>query len=396
MFVLLASLMLAAAGEVPPPPAFIADAEVVRYLKPAEAKEWELYMRMTEQGQQRTQVGTSILNSANIPRGKTGGVVETPEHIKARGAGIIAEGNAKILQALPSLNRLRASATARQLDSIKTINTTEELAQTLWSNAINLSAFRMAKLAREGGYKEVHLVGSMTILEDENIIRTPALTDSIRAAWLKADAAKLLAHTPDAGYSYGVPSGGEGAPSLAKGLKTASSIRQVALVWAEVYPLASDNSAALLMVRLADAYSMRLIGSEVFLTTTGPADAFPKVYIGSMFLKDQRSFIPRLTASGDWLLSYDRTNSALSNALLRHFCVRLGNVGVGASSSVTAIIGGDAPGLDGARASWKTAPEKGPALSHSFIVTATLNGAATTEVGQLGLKVEEPVKPSTK
>ncbi len=396
MFALLASLMLAAAGEVPPPPAFIVDAEVVRYLKPVEAKEWELYMRMTEQGQQRAQVGTSIVNSANIPRGKTGGVVETPEHIKARGAGIIAEGNAKIQQALPSLNRLRASATARQLDSIKTINTTEELAQTLWSNAINLSAIRMAKLAREGGYKEVHLVGSITILEDENIIRTPALTDSIRAAWLKADAAKLLAPTPDAGYSYGVPSGGEGAPSLAKGLKTASSIRQVALVWAEVYPLASDNSAALLMVRLADAYSMRLIGSEVFLTTTGPADAFPKAYVGSMFLKDQRSFIPRLTASGDWLLSYDRTNSALSNALLRHFCVRLGNVGVGASSSVTAIIGGDAPELDGARASWKTAPEKGPALSHSFIVSATLKGASPTEVGQLGLKVEEPVKPSTK
>lgn len=396
MFALLASLMLAAAGEVPPPPVFIPDAEVLRYLKPVEVKEWELYMRMTEQGQQRVQVGTSIVNSANIPRGKSGGVVETPEQVKTRGTGIISEGNAKIQQALPSLNRLRASATARQLDSIKTINTTEELTQTLWSNAINLAAVRMVKLAHEGGYKEVHLVGSMTILEDENIIRTPALTDLIRAAWLKADAAKLLARAPDAGYSYGAPSGGEGAPSLAKGLKPASSIRQAALVWAEVYPLTSDNSAALLMVRLADAYSMRLIGSEVFLTTTGPADAFPKAYVGAMSLKDLRSFIPRLAASGDWVLSYDRSNSALSNALLRHFCVRIGNVGVGASSSVTAIIGGDAPGPDGARASWKIAPEKGPAGVRNFLVTATLNGAATTEVGQLGLKVEEPAKTASK
>ena len=97
MNVILASLMLIAAGEVVPPPP-VPDAEVVRYLKPNELVEWNGAMRLHSAGETRAKMGLSILKTsgggstaqANTP--KFGGLSETPEQVKARTQKLIDEG----------------------------------------------------------------------------------------------------------------------------------------------------------------------------------------------------------------------------------------------------------------------------------------------------------------
>jgi hypothetical protein len=113
-------------------------------------------------------------------------------------------------------------------------------------------------------------------------------------------------------------------------------------------------------------------------------------------LKDEKSFIPRLAGSGDWVLSYDGTCSPLGAALMRHLCVRVGNLGVGASQSLVEVLGGDTPSLDGAKASWNITTDGGSNLVKSFKVSSASPGAEKTDVGQLVLKLEEPAKPAAK
>jgi len=390
MYVLFASLVFLAAAETAPAPVkFIPDTEVLRYLKSnqGEVTEWSKAMQQLEKGQQRFQQGTSILNAPRITT--AGAFQETPEQAKARAQKIIDEGKAQIKKATATLDRLRRVALARYIDATKTVNLTENLTQSKLGYCLNLASVRLQKIARDGGYKTHHIVGSITVLNDGKILRTPAVTESFRASWVKADPVGLAA-VPESGYSYKV-----GSDSVATQLSkewAVTSPRNTVVVWAEVYGLNSDNSLTLLIVRMADAYTMRLIGSEMYLTTFSTAENSSKVYNATVNLRDEKSFLPRLSLSTDWVVSYDRTNSPLANALLRHLCVNDSKVGVGASQSLFEVLGGDAPSLDGAKAQWKISSLEGNDLSKNFKLTCESSGADSIDVGLLSIKLEDPSK----
>jgi len=385
MLALFASLVVFAAGETAPPPSIpmIPDPEVPRYLNTVERAEWGRAVRQIELGQARVQQGMSIMGAQRIE--SKGAFAETAEQAKARAQKIIDEGRNQLNQAQPSLTRLRNLAGTRYLEVTKTVNLNNDLPQTLWNYSLTLSAVRLQKIARDQGFKQQHLVGAITILEGNKPLRTNALTEQLRAAWNKADP-KALSPVPVNGYA-----------GSWSGASAPSQPRQSALIWAEVYPLTADNSASLLFVRMADAFTMRVIASEVYLTTTGPADAFPKVYAGSISLKDEKSFIPRLAGSGDWVLSYDRASSPLGAALMRHLCVRVGNIGVSSVEILPDVVGEVSPPTPAAAAaSWNITTDGGSNLVKSFKVSSSSPGAEKTDVGQLVLKLEEPAKPAGK
>lgn len=390
MYVLFASLVFLAAAETAPAPVkSIPDTEVLRYLKSnqGEVTEWSKAMQQLEKGQQRFQQGTSILNAPRITT--AGAFQETPEQAKARAQKIIDEGKAQMKTATATLDRLRRVALARYIDATKTVNLTENLTQSKLGYCLNLASVRLQKIARDGGYKTHHIVGSITVLNDGKILRTPAVTESLRASWVKADPVGLAA-VPESGYSYKV-----GSDSVATQLSkewAVTSPRNTAVVWAEVYGLNSDNSLTLLIVRMADAYTMRLIGSEMYLTTFSSVENSSKVYNATVNLRDEKSFLPRLSLSTDWVVSYDRTNSPLANALLRHLCVNDSKVGVGASQSLFDVLGGDAPSLDGAKAQWKISSLEANDLSKNFKLTCESTGVDSIDVGLLSIKLEDPSK----
>lgn len=391
MYALLASFALLAAAETAPAPIkFIPDPEVPQYLKAnqGEVIEWGRAVQQLEKGQQRLQQGNSILNAPRITT--TGAFQETPEQVKARAQKIIDEGKAQVSGAAVTLDRLRRVATARYKDLTKTVDLTENFLQSKVGYCLNLASVRLQKIARDGGYKAHHIVGSMTVLNDGKIFKTPAVTESLRAAWTKADATGL-APVPEEGYSYKVGSDAT-APQLTKDWKV-SSPRNTTVVWVEVYGLTNDNSLTLLMVRMADAYTMRLIGSEMYLTTFNAAESVAKVYNATVNLRDEKSFLPRLAASGDRVVSYARTNSPLGNALLKHLCLSDSKVGVGASQSLVDILGGDAASLDGAQATWKITSLEGNDLSKNFKISCEANSSDLIEVGLLSVKLEEQAKP---
>lgn len=390
MYALLASFALLAAAETAPAPVkLISDPEVPQYLKAnqGEVIEWGRAVQQLEKGQQRLQQGNSILNAPRITT--TGAFQETPEQVKARAQKIIDEGKAQVSGAAVTLDRLRRVATARYKDLHKTVDLSENLPQSKVGYCLNLASVRLQKIARDGGYKAHHIVGSMTVLNDGRILKTPAVTESLRAAWTKADATGL-APVPEEGYSYKVGSDAT-APQLTKDWKV-SSPRNATVVWVEVYGLTNDNSLTLLMVRMADAYTMRLIGSEMYLTTFNPSESVAKVYHATVNLRDEKSFLPRLAASGDRVVSYARTNSPLGNALLKHLCLSDSKVGVGASQSLVDILGGDAPSLDGATATWKITSLEGNDLNKNFKIFCEAIGSDVIEVGQLSIKLEEQAK----
>jgi len=390
MYALLASFALLAAAETAPAPVkLISDPEVPQYLKAnqGEVIEWGRAVQQLEKGQQRLQQGNSILNAPRITT--IGAFQETPEQVKARAQKIIDEGKAQVSGAAVTLDRLRRVATARYKDLHKTVDLSENLPQSKVGYCLNLASVRLQKIARDGGYKAHHIVGSMTVLNDGRILKTPAVTESLRAAWTKADATGL-APVPEEGYSYKVGSDAT-APQLTKDWKV-SSPRNATVVWVEVYGLTNDNSLTLLMVRMADAYTMRLIGSEMYLTTFNPSESVAKVYHATVNLRDEKSFLPRLAASGDRVVSYARTNSPLGNALLKHLCLSDSKVGVGASQSLVDILGGDAPSLDGATATWKITSLEGNDLNKNFKIFCEASGSDVIEVGQLSIKLEEQAK----
>jgi len=390
MYALLASFALLAAAETAPAPIkLISDPEVPQYLKAnqGEVVEWGKALQQLEKGQQRLQQGNSILNAPRITT--TGAFQETPEQAKARAQKIIDEGKAQMSAAAVTLDRLRRVATARYKDLTKTVDLTESLTQSKVGYCLNLASVRLQKIARDGGYKVNHIIGSMTVLNDGKILKTPAVTESLRAAWTKADATGL-APVPEDGYSYKVGSDAT-APQLTKDWKV-SSPRNATVVWVEVYGLTNDNSIALLMVRMADAFTMRLIGSEMYLTTFNSSESLAKVYNAKVNLRDEKSFLPRLSSSGDRVVSYSRTNSLLGNALLKHLCLSESKVGVGASQSLVDILGGDAPSLDGAMATWKITSLEASDLSKNFKISCESSGSDVIEVGLLSIKLEDQTK----
>jgi hypothetical protein len=392
MYALLASLIFVAAGEVaPPPPPPVPDSEVVRYLKPNELAEWNSAMRITMAGDSRAKTGQSVMATvsaiASANKGpKVGGLTETPEQAKARAQKMIDEGNAQIQQALPSLTRLRAAAALRAAEKTKPVSFTAEFAPSAWNIAVTQSVVRLQKQARDTGYSKVHFIGAISLLGDGKLSRPADMTADIRAAWGKVDD-KSLAAVPAEGYAY-VPGADKAAASLSKGLKAASAPKQVAVLWAEYYAVSADGARGLLFLRLADAYTMRLIASEAAYTEYGSAAA--PAGSCAVALRDERSFIPRLADSGDWVLGFDRASNPLGSALLAHLSVAQTKVGVAAAPYVVIVAGGGPASSEGVRAKWRAITAEAPAGAVAFRVSSLPAGAEPIEVGRLTLTVVAP------
>ncbi len=382
--------MLIAAGEVAPPPP-VSDAEVVRYLKANELVEWNGAMRLHSAGETRAKMGLSILKTsgggvapANTP--KFGGLSETPEQVKARTQKLIDEGNAQIQQALPSLNRLRAAAALRAAEKTKPINFSVELAPVAWSGAVTPATVRLQKQARDTGFTKVHLLGAISLLGDGKLARPLEISTAIRNAWPKGDDG-LLAPAPEDGYAY-IPAVAPAVASLGKGLKPPTAPKQIGILWAEYYALSADGNRGLFFLRLADAFTMRLIGSEVAYTEVGALAA--PTGVCEVSLRDDRSFVPRLAESGDWVLGFDRASHPLGSALLAHLSITQTKLGVAAAPYVVIVAGGGPAGTEGVRAKWRAVAVTSPAGISAFQVTSIPNGADGIEVGQLTLQVRAP------
>lgn len=392
MYAFLASLIFVAAGEVaPPPPPSIPDAEVVRHLKSNELAEWSGALRAYSAGETRVRMGQSIQATsgggtvpANAP--KVGGLSETPEQVKARTQKMIDEGNAQMQQALPSLTRLRAVAAARAAEKTKPVSFAVAVEPSAWNVAVTQSVVRLQKQARDLGYPKVHFIGSISLLGDGKLNRPETLSADIRTAWNKAGD-KPLAAVPAEGYAY-VPGAEKAAPALSKGLPPATAPKQVAVVWAEYYAVSAEGARGLLFLRLADAHSMRLVGSEVAFTELG-ATAAP-VGACRVALRDDRSFLPRLAESGDWVLGFDRASNPLGSALLAHLSVTQTKVGVAAAPYVAIVAGGGPAGSEGVRAKWRAVTTTAPEGVIAFQVASIPTGAEGVDVGQLTLGIAAP------
>jgi hypothetical protein len=406
MFLLLASC-LSFLAQVPPPAnngavgtvqptVIIPDTEVPKYLRSAELSEWGNAMRAIEAGRARVQTGAGIVASAGTARTTKGAFAETPDQVKARGEKIIAEGNAAIARAQPSVTRLRNVAATRQMELTKTVDLGVDLPQKTWNEVLSLSAVRLQKQARDLGYQKLHLIGAATFMPDGTINRSLELAEALRGMWTKLDD-KLLVAAPADGYSYKAPATTDGMPTLVKGMTAPTAVRQMAYVWAEVYPLTADGSVALMMVSLADAYNMRVIGEEIYLTTATSQDKLAKTYLASFSLKDEHSYIPRLASSGDWVLGFDQDTPGLANVLMRYISVKVSTLGVGANAPIAAVAGGDSAVKDAVRGNWTVARDNSAAgLARAYRVTGTVVGQSPTEVGQLLFKLEEAAKPTGK
>jgi hypothetical protein len=382
----LASLMLIAAGEVAPPPT-VPDAEVVRYLKTNELVEWNSSMRLNATGESRIKQGKSIMGTAvaaaSATKGpKIGGLAETPEQVTARAQKIIDEGTAQVRQASPSLTRLRAIASARAAEKTKPIVFSADLAPVAWSGAVGPAVTRLQKQARDIGFTKVHLLGAISLLGDGKLSRPPEIATAVRNAWAKADEGQL-APVPADGYAY-VPAVAPAVASLGKTLKPAAAPKQVAILWAEYYAVAADGNRGLLFVRLADAYTMRLLGSEVAFTEVGALAA--PTGTCAVSLRDDRSFIPRLSESGDWVLGFDRTSHPLGSALLAHLSVTQTKLGIAAAPYVVIVAGGGPAGNEGVKAKWRATSVTTSDGATAFQVAGIPNGAEGVEVGQLTLR----------
>lgn len=385
---LLSGLCLRAADPKPPAPPPVPDNEVPSLLSRTELSEWGSALRQVQLGEERVRQGNSIIASAAIKRSTQGAFAETPEQVKARGQKLVNDGTEQIRRAQPSILKLRAVAAMKKADLTKPVVHEADVPAQNWAMAVSLAAVRLQKAARDGGFKHVHFLGASVFAEGKSA-RSGVIGDSLRASWEKADS-RSLSPVPSGGYAYFAPPSGEGPSAFSENLDRATTPRTVAVLWAEVFPLAPDGSAGLLFVRLADAFTSRVVASEAFLTSVGPADAPMKEYGVRLTLADARSFIPRLAASGDWLLAYDRGSPALGAALLRHLCVRNGRIAVGSSLPAAVVVGGaDAPSLDGARATWSVASAASSGLSRTFRVSGGA-GADLVSVGDLEFRVTEP------
>ncbi len=389
MFALLASLLMLAAGEPVAPPT-VTDVEVVRQLKPAELAEWHNAMRITTLGQARIKQGQSIMDTsiaaaAATKGAKTGGLTETPEQIKVRAQKIIDEGNAQVKQAAPSLNRLRLAAAQRVAEKMKPVDFGFEIAAAPPA-ALDDAVGRLHKQAVDLGYGSAHLIGSLRV-SAAGLERPVELTAEFRAAWSRRPGVALAA-VPAEGYAY-VPAVAPAAPALSKGLKPATAPKQLAVLWAEQYAVGADGAQTLLFLRLADAHSFRIIASELVLTHTGATPV-----VGTVALRDERSFIPRLTQSGEWTFGFERDSHPVGSALLTHLCLTQSKLSVAGDPYVAIVAGGGPAGGD-VGAKWRaTAVEAPAAAPNVFVIAFSVQGipagGAAVAVGPLTLRVGAP------
>ena len=391
MFALLASLLMLAAGE----PVALPDltpAEVVRELKPAELAEWHNAMRINALGEARIKAGQSILktNAAAMASGpKIGSLSETPEEIKVRAQKIIDQGNQQVQQVAPSLARLRLVAAQRVADKLKPVDFAVEIAAAAPPAALDAAVGRLHKQAAYLGYVSAHLIGSLRV-SAAGLERPADLTADLRAAWSRRTGVALAA-VPAEGYAY-VPAVTPAAPALSKGLKPATAPKQFAVLWAEQYAVGVVGSQTLLFLRLADAHSFRIVASELVLTDTGAAPA-----VATIALRDERSFVPRLTQSGEWTFGFERDSHPVGSALLTHLCLTQTKLSVAGDAYVAIVAGGGpAGGVVGAK--WRAtaaapaaeAPASGSAAVTAFGIEGIPTGGAAVSVGPLTLRLGAP------
>jgi hypothetical protein len=386
MFALLASFLMLAAGEPVDLPT-VTDVEVVRLLKPVELAEWHNAMRVTTLGQARIKQGQSIMGTsvaaANATKGsKSGGLTETPEQIKIRAQKIIDEGNLQVQQAAPSLSRLRLAAAQRVAEKMKPVDFALEITAAAPAAALDAAVGRLHKQAGDLGYVSAHLIGSLRV-SAAGLERPADLTADLRAAWSRRRGVALAA-VPAEGYAY-VPGVAPAAPALSKGLKPATAPKQIAVLWAEQYAVGADGTQALLFLRLADAHSFLILASELVLTHSGAAPV-----VGAIALRDERSFIPRLTQGGEWTFGFERDSHPVGSALLTHLCLTQTKLSVAGDPYVAIVAGGGpAGGVVGAK--WRATPVEAPAAGSTiFRIEGVPAGGAAVSVGQLTVRLGPP------
>ena len=328
----------------------------------------------------------SIAAAAATKGAKTGGLTETPEQIKIRAQKIIDEGNVQVQQAAPSLARLRLAAAQRVAEKMKPVDFTFEITAAAPPAALDAAVGRLHKQAVDLGYTSAHLIGSLRV-SSAGLERPADLTADLRAAWSRRVGVTLAA-VPAEGYAY-VPAVAPAAPALSKGLNPATAPKQLAVLWAEQYVVGADGAQTLLFLRLADAHSFRIIASELVLTHTGATPV-----VGTVALRDERSFIPRLTQSGEWTFGFERDSHPVGSALLTHLCLTQSKLSVAGDPYVAIVAGGGpAGGVVGAK--WRaTAVEAPAAAPNVFVIAFSVQGipagGAAVAVGPLTLRVGAP------
>lgn len=392
---LLALILSATAGPVAAPQA-MSDLEVPRYLRGGELAEWSRARQMHDAGQARVSQGTSIINTPRVQ--SVGKGFETPAEAKARGEKMVKEGQEQVARANLTLGRLRASASNRLAEMTKTVSDAADLPAQSWDDGLLLSAIRGIKSARDAGCSKHHLVGTWSFDAQGVPQANPALNESFRAAWSKAQAERpLLQPVPSGGYRLAAP-GAEGAPpSFAAGWAPPARPGEIALAWVEIHALSDE--ASLVFLRVADAHTLRLLASEAFLSS--PNGTKPSLR-GTMSLRDDRSFLPRLATQPSWRLGYASGSPALGAAILRHLCYRLGHVTVWADDALLGLLPGSA-GPSRANAVWDlrplpATPAKAGEAAPAFLRAYRLSSAASDQsidVGELALRLEPAeAKPS--
>ena len=231
----------------------------------------------------------------------------------------------------------------------------------------------------------MRLPGSLRV-SSAGLERPADLTAELRAAWSRRTGA-ALAVVPEEGYAY-VPAVAPAAPALSKGLKPASAPKQFAVLWAEQYALTADGSQALLFLRLADAHSFQLVASEVVFVDLRAATT-PAVC--ACVLRDERSFVPRLTLGGTpWVFGFERDSQPIGSALLAHLCLAQTKLSVAADAYV-AIVAGGGPAGGVVRAKWRAIVAEAPAGALAFQVEGVPVGGTAVPVGLLTVRVGAPV-----
>ena len=386
MLSLLASFLMLAAGEPVAPPT-VTDVEVVRLLKPAELAEWHNVVRVTALGQARVKQGQSIMDTsiaaaASTKGSKTGGLTETPEQIKIRAQKIIDQGNAQIQQVAPSLARLRLVAAQRLAETMKPVDFAIEITAAAPPAALDAAVGRLHKQAVDLGYTSAQLIGSLRV-SAAGLERPAELTAELRTAWSRRTGVALAA-VPAEGYAY-VPAVAPAAPSLSKGLKAPTAPKQFAVLWAEQYAVGADGTQTLLFLRLADAHSFRIIASELVLTHTGAAPV-----VGVIALRDERSFIPRLTQGAELTFGFERDSHPVGSALLTHLCLTQTKLSVAGDPYVVIVAGGGpAGGVVGAK--WRAVPVEATVPgATAFRIEGVPVGGVAVPVGQLTVRIGPP------
>ncbi len=388
MFVLVASLLLSASSPAATPTG-LPDAEVVRYLRGAEVAEWSRACLLFETGQGRFNQGTSIMNA---PRTQSVGKgFETPAEAKARGEVLVKEGQEQIQRATQTLNRLRTTAATRFAESTKEVSLALEVSGYRWEEGLLMSALRAQKLARDAGMTAHHVIGAWNFAADGKPALNATLIEDLRAAWTKAQAErKFLEPAPSDGYRISAAPTAEAPTQFSANWTAPTAANQVALVWAEIYPI--NTTASLVYIHVADAHSLRLIDSECFLTSPqGDAVGIR----ASITLQDRHSFVPRVSASGAWRLGYPSADcTPIGAAMLRHLSVRGNRIPVWCGEWLSGLLGGTASLDDKSNALWKV--KSVPGVVGDFKVSATQAGTTKTiDVGTLSLRLEQDKSAKT-